>query len=392
MRPIFILLFGALFLAGCTQNTQTIGDASATISPTSEIIGSPTIAQNDDELSEEPLKIAMAFFNLGEAKNNPESLQYLSSKSQIRGELEKGTYLRLFVFPTPILEKNISLDTPILEQANLKTLSINDDRAFIAIIPKNTTGMDEIKDIIENSQNAIGLVIMEKEGEKWLIDDIASFFGMSDELGLMPDVLVVPKNELKTDDCPSIVAKINGSESLADKCLKTIAMLKKEPEICQKVIEIKSTGFTLDRPITKGGCIFDVAKYARNSKFCDLIPEAYSGRLGKLNNDCYAYFAEIDNRPELCDKITTVTTGKAPAPERVDRCLYPLAIKNNDSSICEKMLVKTGSQSSSYMGCYNGLAIKQKKAEYCYKFPDYYNISSNIAFCLDRVINGTKKG
>src|SRR3989344_1792059 len=177
---VFFILFISVLLFGCTQKTEQLPSPSPSVQT---ITSTPTTTPipSMQVLSDEPVKVATKFFELGEAKANPAAFNLLTSTSVIRKELNQGTYFRLLWVPNAYAEgENLSLDKNILEVEKLKLLSIRGNTAYVGILPKNDTGVKEFQILIPNKQGVVGTVIVVQENGKWLIDDIIAYPGLKD--------------------------------------------------------------------------------------------------------------------------------------------------------------------------------------------------------------------
>ncbi|MEK6954736.1 MAG: hypothetical protein AABX01_07020 [Candidatus Micrarchaeota archaeon] len=375
---VLLVLFVSVLLFGCTQKTEQIPSPSPTIQTETSTPSATPIASLQ-VLSDEPVKVVTKFFELGEAKANPAAFNLLSSNSVIRKELTRGTYFRFLMVPNARTEgENSSLDKNILEVAKLKVLSIRGNTAYVGILPKNDTSIEDFQILIPNKQGVIGTVIVVQENGKWLVDDIIAYpdFGLDDP-GLLPDILVLSDADLKAENCQNLMSTYSypDKEKLVRICRQQIALLKGDISEC-KTIDANGSE-KLD-----SNCVFAVAKAKGDATMCEKIdPKAY-GQLGWLRNDCLKYFAEKNNDPSLCDKLNLADGVGTIWEERKDICMLPLAILNKDVTICDKMVAKREDRSYQF-NCYFQLARILKQPELCHKFPPYFNITSNLNLCLN---------
>ncbi|MFH1750648.1 MAG: hypothetical protein ABH863_03140 [Candidatus Micrarchaeota archaeon] len=373
---VLFVLFVSILLFGCTQKTEQIPSPSPSIQTETSTPSATPIA-SVQVLSDEPVKVATKFFELGEAKANPAAFNLLSSNSVIRKELTQGTYFRFLMVPNArTKDENFSLDKNILEVANLKLLAIRGNTAWVAILPKNTTGIEEFQFLIPNKQGVVGTVTVVQENGKWLLDDIIAYPDLEDP-GLLPDILVLNDADLKAEKCPILMAGYTypDKDKLISLCKVQIALLKGDVSECK-------TSNTNGSEKLDPNCVFQVAKAKGDATMCDQIDLKAYGQLGWLRNDCLKYFAEKNNDASLCDKLNLADGVGTIWEERKDICMLPLAILNKDVTICDKMVAKREDRSYQF-NCYFQLARILKQPELCYKFPTYFNITSNLNLCLN---------
>ena len=383
---VFFILFISVLLFGCTQKTEQLPSPSPSVQT---ITSTPTTTPipSMQVLSDEPVKVATKFFELGEAKANPAAFNLLTSTSVIRKELNQGTYFRLLWVPNAYAEgENFSLDKNILEVAKLKLLSIRGNTAYVGILPKNDTGVKEFQILIPNKQGVVGTVIVVQENGKWLIDDIIAYPGLKDP-GLLPDLLVLSDANLKAENCQNLISGYSYSEKdkLVSVCKEQIAMLKMD------ISECKSTGASGSEKLDPN-CVFQVAKAKNDMSLCEKIDLKATGTGEQyrendlLRNLCWNYFAVKNNDASLCDKMIIEYGGNSPfteaRDERKDLCLFPIAISTKNVSLCDKMPAKREDRIFQYR-CYTELAKILKEPELCYKGPPYFNVTSNINICLN---------
>lgn len=142
-------------------------------------------------------------------------------------------------------------------------------------------------------------------------------------------------------------------------------------------------------------CVFQIAKAKGDSNLCDKIDLGAMGRgdvygesylvVDLLRNLCWKYFAVKNNDASLCDKMVIEYGGNSPftedRDERKDLCLLPIAVSTKNVSLCDKMPAKREDRIFQYR-CYTELAKLLKEPDLCYKGPPYFNVTANIKICL----------
>jgi hypothetical protein len=218
----------------------------------------------------------------------------------------------------------------------------------------------------------------------------------------------------KTDanTCAMISASYSADQYARDNCYWTIFTITKDPSICQKFIskteKEKCVSTMLSTPTTledcmqitldtnRNACIEQIAVIDKNYLLCKQISDSNSKRtcLNKLanlfdsnSNETTCNEMTFTQDKDNCENKLAEATGKAQYCEKINntflqnQCYSTIGIKNNDASICEKILE---TDSEKWDDCFESIARTNNDASLCLKIK---NQSTMIDCIFNTAIN-----